>query len=647
MFRSATIFHAKAIVPKSKANELILKLHETGISELKKTDTEHKEEFIIKEEESLNTSNVRETQAKLNDLLTKIDSYREIVTADNMLKQLFFPSPPEKYKIDLLSNEEIVNEVNENLEKIKPKIDAKLLELDETKSKIDNNNYLISNLGLLPEQQTNLFESTENLSVQIGIINPKSIELFKEKLKKTVVSVKEKNETQAFVYVVSSTENKGETDKVLHEVGFESIKVPFENKAPKKIIENLKKENKTLEAKTKTIEQEVKEITRTNAKRLDILTEELDIAIQRIDAYNQIQDFGSTAIIEAWVPEKNFSEFKEVLKEKAGNFYLMSKEREDAPTLFNHSKLIEPFEIITELYSVPKYKEFDPTPIVAISFAVFFGYMLTDFVYGVVLFLLAFFMYNGLGKYEPGLRKFSALLMIGGISTALLGAFFKSYLGDFFPRIGIELPGVLDPLAQVLEIIILSLAIASVHLFIGLVIGYYENARKGKMIDALGLQGVWLFLLIGGISVLIGEGIFQMIGFALVGLAVITQLAYNYIQNGPIISVLSIFNISGFLGDVFSYARLTALAIGTAGIALAVNFMALMVVDMVPVVGIVFGAMIFIGGHIFNMVMNGMGAFIHALRLHFLEFFSKFYDGGGKLYKPFYALRKKNYTEGK
>lgn len=647
MFRGATIFHAKAIIPKSKANELILKLHETGLSELKKTDAKHTEEFEINEEEKLDSDNVRGSQARLNDLLTKIHSYREIITADSMIKQMFFPSEPEKYKVDLLSNEEIVKEVNENLDKIKPMVDGKISELEETKSKIENNNYLISNLEMLPEQQTDLFESTENLSVQIGIINPNSLEVLKEKLQKAVISVKEKNETQAFVFVVSGIEARAEVDKTLHEVGFESIIVPFENKPPSKIITNLKNENKKLESKSRGIEGELKTITRENAKRLDILTEELEIALQRIDAYNELHGFGSTAIIEAWVPEKNFEKFKKILEEQCGNFYLTISEREDAPTLFNHSKIIQPFEIITELYSVPKYKQFDPTPIVAISFAVFFGYMLTDFVYGVILFLLAFLIYRGLGRYDAGIKKFSALLMIGGVSTALLGIFFKSYLGDFFPRIGIEMPGVLDPLSQVLEIIILSLVIASIHLFVGLVIGYYENARKGKMLDALGLQGVWLFLLIGGISALIGEGILQMIGLGLVGLAVITQLAYNYIKNGPIISALSIFNISGFLGDIFSYARLTALAIGTAGIALAVNFMALMVVDMVPVVGIIFGAIIFITGHIFNMVMNGMGAFIHALRLHFLEFFSKFYEGGGKLYKPFHALRKKNYTEGK
>jgi len=243
------------------------------------------------------------------------------------------------------------------------------------------------------------------------------------------------------------------------------------------------------------------------------------------------------------------------------------------------------------------------------------------------------------------MKQFSLLLIVAGVFTAILGASLSSYFGDFFPRIGIEMPGLLNPMEQVLELIIIAIVIAGIHLFVGLLVGYYNNAKHGRIKEALGEQGVWLFCLVGAVfMVLGGGGIFATIGLGLIVLSVITQLAYN-MKDGPVISVLSIFNFSGFLGDVFSYARLTALAIGTAGIALAVNFMALMVIDMIPVVGIVFGIIIFIGGHLFNMVMNGLGAFIHALRLHFLEFFSKFYEGGGKLYRPFIASREKNKTE--
>ena len=645
MFRSVTLFHTRTILSKDKAEDLIIKLHEHGISEIK--EAEQTKELNIEVYDTLDEKAVKETQNQLNEIITKTINYREIKPPESMITQLINPKPPEKIKVDILSNEKIVKEVQEKLSLIKPKIEEKLIIIEKKKSLVEKNNYLIENLEALPNDFTNIFESTENINIQIGIVNVNSLDQLKEKVQQqnAIIGVKEKNELQAFIFVATTISNSQEIEKVLHEIGFESITIPFEKASPEKIMKKLAQENKTTKQEIRAIEAELKGVMKEQASKLDVLEEEIDISIQRIIAYEQLNKMNSLVTLEAWVPEENLEKFKSTIKKVCKEYYMEVEEKEEAPTKFDNHPLIQPFEIITELYSVPKYKQFDPTPVLAISFAVFFGYMLTDFFYGLVLLGIAVLMYKGMGKYNPGMKKFSVLLMWLGIFTALLGAFFKSYLGDFFPRIGIEMPGVLDPLSQVMEAIILSLAIAAVHLFIGLVIGYYENARKGKMIDALGQQGVWLFLLIGGIAALIGEGIFSTIGLGLIGLAVIIQLAYNYVQSGPIISTLSLFNISGFLGDVFSYARLTALAIGTAGIALAVNFMALMVVDMVPVVGIIFGIMIFIGGHIFNMVMNGLGAFIHALRLHFLEFFSKFYEGGGKLYKPFYALRKNNYTE--
>ena len=136
----------------------------------------------------------------------------------------------------------------------------------------------------------------------------------------------------------------------------------------------------------------------------------------------------------------------------------------------------------------------------------------------------------------------------------------------------------------------------------------------------------------------------RVVGFGVLGLSVIIQIVMSFMEGGPMISILSVFDYAGFLGDVFSYARLMALAIGTAGIALAVNFMTLMVAE-IPYVGIIVAILLFVFGHTFNLAMNGLGSFIHTLRLHFLEHFSKYYEGDGKLYKPFLASRKKTHLE--
>jgi V/A-type H+-transporting ATPase subunit I len=310
--------------------------------------------------------------------------------------------------------------------------------------------------------------------------------------------------------------------------------------------------------------------------------------------------------------------------------------------LFDNPKLIKPFEAITNLYSPPRYKDLDPTPILAVTFSIFFGFMLTDAVYGVMILALGWLMFRGIGKINDGMKKAAIILIMFGISTTAFGVLFGSYFGDFFQKIGLNVPVPIDAMKQVMLTLSIALGIGSLHLMVGLIAGFYENMHKGSLKDAMAKQGVWLIFMAGLVLFLFK---LNTIGLAAIIIAVVFQMFFNFLDGGPVSSLLSVFGFSGFIGDLFSYARLMALAIGTAGIALAVNFMVLMVIDLIPWVGYLLAIVIFIVGHLFNIVMNGLGSFIHSTRLHFLEFFTKFYDGGGRTYKPFMAERKKTFVE--
>ena len=172
--------------------------------------------------------------------------------------------------------------------------------------------------------------------------------------------------------------------------------------------------------------------------------------------------------------------------------------------------------------------------------------------------------------------------------------------------------------------------------------GFYDNIYKRKFRDAMEKQGVWLIFMIGLALFLLK---LNMIGLTAIIIAVLMQMFFNFLEGGPVSSFLSVFGFSGFIGDLFSYARLMALAIGTAGIALAVNFMVFMAIDLIPWLGVPIAIVIFIIGHLFNVAMNGLGAFIHSTRLHFLEFFTKFYEGGGRTYEPFFAKRENTFVK--
>ncbi|MBN2127118.1 MAG: V-type ATP synthase subunit I [Candidatus Diapherotrites archaeon] len=636
MFKPAKMFHAQLLIPKIKSQNLMIALHEAGVCELKKAEQD------LMSLETPDEKEITEMKMIFSKLMSDLEEFKPVLQPENRIKELLFPKPPKKTKVDLFSNEEILNVVTTEINIIKPKVETPLLELKEIKQKIELNDFEIANLSILPDEQTETFSSTKNLAVLFGIITKKAVSQLTEKLKDSIYILKEKDEKTDLIIIACKQSQKENIEKELHAVGFEPIKINFSSSKPSEIIKELNEENIDLRKKIQELREKLFDAAKTYWAKIEILSEQLDVCIDRAKHFEKLKAGKSFTLFEAWVPMKNLNQFKKIVKKETEEYYMLTEEREDAPTLLKNPKLIRPFEMITELYSVPKYGGLDPTPVIALTFPIFFGYMLTDFFYGVIMTLIAFVLYAGIGKYSPGIKRFASVLIFLGISTTILGAVFTSYFGDFFPRIGITMPGILDPLQQVVILIVLAIVIGVLHITLGLLLGFINNIRLKKIMAAFSEQGVWLVFLIGVVLAILGND-FITFGLIAITLSVVMRIFFKFLEGGPVIGMLSIFDFSGFIGDTFSYARLTALAIGTSGIALAVNFMALLVYGMVPILGLPLAILVFFVGHLFNMVMNGLGAFIHSLRLHFLEFFQKFYEGGGTQYKPFYAKRKKTF----
>ncbi|NIA10228.1 MAG: hypothetical protein GWP10_11020 [Nitrospiraceae bacterium] len=233
---------------------------------------------------------------------------------------------------------------------------------------------------------------------------------------------------------------------------------------------------------------------------------------------------------------------------------------------------------------------------------------------------------------------------------------FNGFFGDFIPRFVYGDPGKalysaeimgahfpIDALHKPLTILVLTLMIGLAHLNMGFILGMYQNYKRGDVKAIFKEQISWFLLQIGG-GVLIGKYLFHMGGFS--SLIIDISILFTIIGLVALVrekGAMGLFDVTGYIGDWLSYARLLALGLATAGMALAFNIVAELTPTIVPYVGIVFVPIILVFAHFANLLIQSLGAAIHSLRLQYVEFFGRFYEGGGRKFVPFQIRRK--YTE--
>ena len=352
--------------------------------------------------------------------------------------------------------------------------------------------------------------------------------------------------------------------------------------------------------------------------------------------------------LEGWIPSECRKSVEAVLEEKGCCYeYRDPEENEDVPVLIHNTRFGTPFSAITEMYSLPDYRGFDPTDIFAIFYALFFGLMLSDAGYGLVM---TIFCAVVLHKYDlEGMTlKMIRMFLYCGIATVFWGALFGGWFGDFLPTFTQTVfghkvplnPIWFNPIEDPTKLLIFSLLFGVVHLFIGMGINAYMLIRRGHLFDAFCDVFAW-YMIIAGAGLWLGGG---SISAALVAPGkwvciagcVIVLLTGGRKKKGAgkVIGGLgALYGITGYISDILSYARLLALGLATGVIANVVNLLGSML-------GTGFKgciAMIIVGviGHVFNMAINALGSFVHASRLQYIEFFGKFYEDGGEPFDPF------------
>lgn len=338
-------------------------------------------------------------------------------------------------------------------------------------------------------------------------------------------------------------------------------------------------------------------------------------------------------MLEGWVPAPLSAELEKIIAEKTETAVLVLRDprpEEDVPVLLHNNGPIESFEVVTKLYSTPKKKELDPTPFLAPFFFIFFGICLGDVGYGLLLTLLAVYISRKI-KLEGMGKQLVDLLKLGGVSAIVFGILTGSYFGDL-----IKLPPLwFNPLDDPMRMLIFAFGLGLIHVYCGMALQAYHNIKAGNVLSAIYDQGLWFIFINGLILMLIGvanPGQWMVIGGA-IGLVLTQGRAQRNIVLKFFSGVLSLYNVTQYLSDILSYSRLFALGLASVVIGMVVNSMG----DLVSgsIIGFVIMVIILIGGHIFNTLISTLSAYVHTSRLQYLEFFSKFYEGGGKSFQPF------------
>lgn len=338
------------------------------------------------------------------------------------------------------------------------------------------------------------------------------------------------------------------------------------------------------------------------------------------------------------------------------------KDEEEPPVILENNGFSASVEGVLESYALPHKGEFDPTTIMSFFYVFFFGMMLSDAAYGAILAIACFVVLKKFPRMGAGMKKMMKMFMYCGISTLIWGILFGGYFGNvvdivsstFFGKT-VTVPALwFAPLNDPMKLLIYSLAFGLVHLFVGLGIKGYMLIKDGKTLDFFCDVILWYAFLIGLILMLIPTDIFASImGSKVVFPAALNTLAKALAIIGALGLVLmsgrdnknpvlrialgayDLYNITGWLSDVLSYSRLLALGLATGVIASVINQMASMAGN--SIVGAIIFILIFIVGHTLNLAINLLGAYVHTNRLQFVEFFGKFYEGGGKAFHPFEA----------
>ncbi len=467
-------------------------------------------------------------------------------------------------------------------------------------------------------------------------VRPKSLEdeLYAAVEESQLIEVSSDRE-QHYMLLIAMKENKGAVLDIVRKFGFSPSSVSELKGTAAENILSLKNKLKELEAEKAEFTSQLENMAALRDD-LKLSADRLSTIIYRAENQERLLYTERTINFEGWVPVRKERELGNVLSCLHCAWETTEPAEEDTPEVpvkLCNNALTSPYSMLTEMYSLPAYNGIDPNPFLMLFFSMFFGIIIADLGYGMLLFLGGL-LYKLKAKPKGTQARAVGLLMICGISTAIFGVLSGSFFGDAITKIGgmyghaITIPALIDPLNNPLQVLIGALVLGFIQLIVGTAINGYMLIRDGKWLDAIfDVGSIWLFFAGIALGVL---GVTWYVAYAGVAMIVLTQGRSSPSIGGKIGNgIFSLYSIaSGWFGDVLSYCRLMALMLAGAVIGSVFNTLGTMTGNIIGFTAL------FLIGHSLNLALSLIGAFVHSLRLQYLEFFGKFYREGGKPYQP-------------
>ncbi|MBR3941909.1 MAG: V-type ATP synthase subunit I [Clostridia bacterium] len=441
------------------------------------------------------------------------------------------------------------------------------------------------------------------------------------------------------VFFMFARANKEQAERAIREAGFVPPAFNLSHLSARDKIKQLEERIETLKAESESKKQEILEA----AKRRDEIQLFHDRLVMRKDKYIELEKLKqteSTFVMYGYVPAKKAEKIEKLLVEKTGSYVEINdiSEEEEAPILLENNAFAKPVESITTTYSMPGKTDIDPNPIMAFFYYLFFGMMFSDAGYGLLMVLVCGYL-GFFAKVEQSTKNNMRMFFYCGVSTTFWGIMYGGFFGDLIP--GLK-PVWINPIEEPLMLLIFSVGLGIIQIIVGLLIKFYMQWRQKDRWGAIFDEGFWVIILVGACVMAGGMfaekyaylsdiGMYMMIGGA-VGLILTQGRNEKSIIMKVGSGIISLYDVTGYVSDALSYSRLMALGLATGVIGNVVNTMGRLAGG--GAVGIIVFVVIFIIGHLINFALNCLGAYVHTNRLQYVEFFAKFYEGGGREFAP-------------